>query len=322
MLLIPWGGRGVSFFTPTHSPPPHTAAMYPALISSVKQRFFSINSATCWCLISFAFFFLHKSMLWRNIARREREKRSFMGVYDLVVDRVTRKLRDLDSSGLKAVKLIVKHSDAARRGTVGEPANYLLFQDVCQGTGFGPAARILALNPKTAIIFSLQRVLSCIHIFFFFFPKTQMEKSELLRFWLCLFRCHLRRCDFSLLIITDCGATNTSPVLSFMTEGRGRKNCLKRIQGGGEMKQSKKSPTPRDKFDMKLCEVAFHSLNKEVFFLGGGGGISIDCQISAGESGGYRLVLLPEAEMNPPLVSLLISPRLTCPVFLSDSFGS
>lgn len=87
------------------------------------------------------------------------------------------------------------------------------------------------------------------------------------------------------------------------------------------MKQSKKSPTPRDKFDMKLCEVAFHSLNKEVFFLGGGG-ISIDCQISAGESGGYRLVLLPEAEMNPPLVSLLISPRLTCPVFLSDSFGS
>lgn len=176
MLLIPWGGRGVSFFTPTHSPPLHTAAMYPALISSVKQRFFSINSATCWCLISFAFFFLHKSMLWRNIARREREKRSFMGVYDLVVDRVTRKLRDLDSSGLKAVKLIVKHSDAARRGTVGEPANYLLFQDVCQGTGFGPAARILALNPKTAIIFSLQRVLSCIHIFFFFFRKHRWKR--------------------------------------------------------------------------------------------------------------------------------------------------
>lgn len=41
------------------------------------------------------------------------------------------------------------------------------------------------------------------------------------------------------------------------------------------MKQSKKSPTPRDKFDMKLCEVAFHSLNKEVFFLGGGGGSAL-----------------------------------------------
>ena len=197
-----------------------------------------------------------------------------MGVYDVVVDRVTRKLRDLDSSGLKAVKLIVKHSDAARRGTVGEPANYLLFQDVCQGTGFGPAARILALNPKTAIIFSLRRVLSCIHIFLF--PKTQMEKSELLRFWLCLFRCHLRRCDFSLLIITDCGATNTSPVLSFMTEGRRREKKKKKTAwnelkswGGGEA--VKKSSTPIDKFDMKLCEVAFHSLNVEEFFFFGGG---------------------------------------------------
>lgn len=183
---------------------------------------------------------MHKSVLWRKTARREREKRGFMGVYDVVVDRVTRKLRDLDSSGLKAVKLIVKHSDAARRGTVGEPANYLLFQDVCQGTGFGPAARILALNPKTAIIFSLRCVLSCMHIFLFL--KTQMEKSELLRFWLCLFRCHLRRCDFSLLIITDCGATNTSPVLSFMTEGRRRekkKTAWNEFKSWGA-KQSKK----------------------------------------------------------------------------------
>lgn len=37
----------------------------------------------------------------------------------MVVDQVTTKLRNLDSSGLKAVKLIVKHGVAARRGAVG-----------------------------------------------------------------------------------------------------------------------------------------------------------------------------------------------------------
>lgn len=44
---------------------------------------------------------------------------SFHGGWDLVVDRVTTKLRDLDSSELKAVELITKHSASARRGAVG-----------------------------------------------------------------------------------------------------------------------------------------------------------------------------------------------------------
>lgn len=214
------------------------------------------------------------SLFFFPLREYDTEGNEFRRVQNLVVDRVTRKIRDLGSSGLKAVKLIVKHSIAARGGAVG-----------CQQTifFFKTFAKKLALDQNHILAMNLKQQLFWVcgvfyHAYSGIFSENTDGKNELLRFWLCLFQWHLLAVILQL-IITDCGATNTS--LCILLLRREKKNAWNEFKRGGN-KVDKKLYSERDKFDIKLCEVAFHSLNVTLF-----GGISIDCQISAGESRGY-----------------------------------
>lgn len=134
-------------------------------------------------------------------------------VQDFVVDQVTAKLGDLESSELKAVRLVVKHSIAARRRAVGSQQTI--------------SSRHLPRNWFwTTILFLLwiyhsnyfQFVLRFIMHTVVYFAENTDGKNELLSFWLCFndtFFC----CDF---------ASNNNwyscckrfPVLSFMTKAK------------------------------------------------------------------------------------------------------
>lgn len=96
----------------------------------------------------------------------------------MVVDWVTTKLRDLDSSVLNAVKLIVKHSVSARRGAVGSQQTMFFWKRLAKELALDQN-HILAMNLKRQL-FSLCGVFY--HVWSGIFSENTDGKNELIRF--------------------------------------------------------------------------------------------------------------------------------------------